>query len=125
MDCGSVPRGNREHGVSFGKYILVGHEPIEIDDVLEWARWFECDTEARRVGLTELDYGRVRVSTIFLGLDHNFLFEDAPPILFETMIFGGTMNHECERYSTWDEAVIGHAYMVQCVEEMLTLERML
>ena len=32
--------------------------------------------------------GNVRVSTIFLGLDHN-VFGDRPPELFETMVFGG------------------------------------
>lgn len=107
------------------KYILVGHEPVEIEDVLEWAQWFERDEAARRVGFDRLDGGRVVVSTIFLGLDHNFLFEDAPPILYETMVFGGVMDHETERYSTWDEAAVGHAFMISRVEEMLTLEKML
>lgn len=30
----------------------------------------------------------------------------------ETMVFGGPLDAEMERYSTWDEAVAGHAAMV-------------
>jgi len=25
-----------------GKYILIGKEPKLVDDILEWARWFEA-----------------------------------------------------------------------------------
>lgn len=109
--------------MTLGKYILVGHEPVEIDDLLEWARWFEQDTAARRVGYTEIS-PQVHVSTIFLGLDHNFGMH-GPPLLFETMIFGGVMNEECERYATWQEAEVGHAFMVGQAAEMEKLERML
>lgn len=35
-----------------------------------------------------------------------------PPILFETMVFGGPLNEEQVRYVTWDEAERGHAEMV-------------
>jgi hypothetical protein len=52
----------------------------------------------------------VFVSTVFLGLDHNMLRSDRP-LLFETMIFDTRNNwgeSYCARYSTYDEAVIGH-----------------
>jgi hypothetical protein len=48
---------------------------------------------------------------VFLGIDHNF-FGDGPPILFETMVFGGPMDQDQRRYSTWDEAEFGHAAIV-------------
>jgi hypothetical protein len=54
---------------------------------------------------TSLDQD-VRVLTIFLGLDYQF--GDGPPLLFETMIFGGEHNEDQWRYSTWDEAEAGH-----------------
>jgi hypothetical protein len=53
--------------------------------------------------------GFVRVSTVFLGIDHNFL-GIGDPILFETMLFPLSENimEYQDRYSTWDEAVVGH-----------------
>lgn len=96
-----------------GNYILDDdHNPVVMDDAFEWARWFE-DTEKRRVARTELD-GGVLVSTVFLGLDHNF-FGSGPPILFETMIFGGKYDQYMQRYSTWKEAEEGHEYCVKMV----------
>lgn len=55
--------------------------------------------------------GDVRVSTVFLGLDHSFR-ESGPPILFETMAFIGHEAAGQERYSTWEEAEAGHARWV-------------
>jgi hypothetical protein len=64
----------------------------------------------RRVGMTKLGpFGRV--STIFLPLDHSW--EPGPPILFETMIFGGALDQEQWRYCTWDEAAAGHRHAVR------------
>jgi hypothetical protein len=62
-------------------YILVGQTPVACDDVLVWAEWFE--TAERRVRLTRV--GPYQVSTVFLGLDHNW--SGGEPILFETMIY--------------------------------------
>jgi hypothetical protein len=56
--------------------------------------------------------GEVRVSTVFLGIDHAW---EGPPLLFETMVFGGPLDEEMERYSTWEEAERGHAVMARRV----------
>ncbi len=85
-----------------GLYILKGKTPVECENVLEWAKEFE--NQNRIVGFSQVK--KVRVSTIFLGLDHSF--NGGKPVLFETMIFGGKHNEYQERYSTWDEAVEGH-----------------
>ncbi len=85
-------------------YILVGHEPMAVD-MLTWAKWIE-KIDNRKVALTEIN-NKCEVSTIFLGLDHNW-FGDGPPILFETMIFGGPLNREGQRYATWEQAERGH-----------------
>lgn len=67
-------------------YILDEHrQPVLEPDWQKWAVWFEHANDLRRVGLTEV--GGSRVSTIFLGLDHNFS-DSGPPILWETMVFG-------------------------------------
>jgi hypothetical protein len=43
--------------------------------------------------------------------DHNHL-RQGPPILFETMIFGGPYDQYMDRYCTWAEAEAGHARAV-------------
>lgn len=83
-------------------YILDGKKAIKCDDLMEWAKWFEnC---SRRVELTERN--NIKVSTVFLGLDHSF--GNGKPMLFETMIFGGPHSEFCSRYTTWEEAEAGH-----------------
>lgn len=52
--------------------------------------------------------GGVKVSTIWLGMDHGF--GAGPPLIFETMVFGGPLG-ELEyqrRYSTEEAAFAGH-----------------
>lgn len=93
------------------KYILEGKQPKLVEDVIEWGQWFE--TAERQVAKTELPNG-VRISTVFLGLDHNF--SGGIPILFETMIFGGKHDQYQERYATWDEAESGHKKAIAKVE---------
>ena len=83
------------------KFILDGHE-AKPANTMEWAQWFE--TADRNVRSTIL--GEARVSTVFLGLDHSF--GDGPPLLFETMIFGGSHDEYQDRCSTWDEAEAMH-----------------
>lgn len=60
----------------------------------------------------------VHISTVFLGLNH--AFRDGPPILFETMIFGGVHDMDAQRYCTIDEAKQGHAEMVEFVKSAPT-----
>ena len=57
----------------------------------------------------------VEVSTVFLEANHRF--DDGPPLVFETLVLGGPLADECERYSTWDEAEVGHAAMVARVRD--------
>jgi hypothetical protein len=85
-------------------YILDGHTPVPAT-LEEWAARFESSN--RHVAKDTAPEG-VLVSTVFLGLDHRF-GDDGPPLLFETMIFGGEHDEDQWRYSTWDEAVAGHA----------------
>jgi len=63
--------------------------------------------DSRRVAKTTV--GSVDVSTVFLVLDHNW--GDGPPLVFETMVFGGEGEPQW-RYATWDEAIAGHERVV-------------
>jgi hypothetical protein len=94
-----------------GRYILnEKNEIIPCEDLLEWAKWMSLDK--RKVALDIV--GDIKISTIFLGLDHNW--GDGPPILFETMIFGGEHDQFQERYNTREEALIRHAEAVKLVK---------
>lgn len=97
------------------RYILKNRIPVPTDDIYEWGlMWRSSD----RIVKQEM-VGDVRISTVFLGLDHNFLsaLGEGRPLLFETMIFGGKHDQYQERYSTWDEAEVGHRVAVQLVME--------
>jgi len=86
-------------------YILSGRLPLAVD-LMTWAMWFQ--TADRKIGDDRI--GKVRISTVFLGLDHNFRGDE--PVLFETMIFGGPLNGEMWRYCTYDQAERGHTEAV-------------
>jgi hypothetical protein len=75
---------------------------------MEWGRFYE-EVSNRRVAETKR--GDVRVSTVFLGLDHSF--GDGPPLIFETMIFGGEHDEWIDRCSTYDEAEAMHERAVR------------
>ena len=86
------------------KYVLdESGNPLQEPDVIKWARWFE--TAERHIGNDRV--GDVQISTVFLALDHSFA--DGPPVLWETLIFGGEHDQYQKRYCTRDEAIAGHA----------------
>lgn len=101
-------------------YILAGHEPVAEPDLWKFSDWFDkADRCVRRTRIK----GGVDVSTVFLGINHNF-FDNGPPVLFETMIFGGSQDQEYQiRSSTWDEALAAHrdAVLIACGAENVPL----
>jgi hypothetical protein len=101
-------------------YILdESRQPVKVC-LLRYARWFTGDNKRVAETNTKLFW----VSTVFMGLDHNFLGK-GPPILFETMVFtrdehiNPLVKHmvkddlEQWRYATWDDAITGHEAMVR------------
>jgi hypothetical protein len=103
-------------------YILGPDKTPQPADMLTWAVWMQ--EQDRRVDHTRIN-DKVTVSTVFLGLDHNW--GDGPPLLFETMVFGGPTHEEMRRYSTWDQAEKGHAMIVKAtkraVEQLAEIKR--
>ena len=113
-------------------YKLVGREVVPVRDIYLYNKdgmrtgftrdtdilkeWTDAWSVSRVVAQTVV--GPMHVSTVFLVLDHNqSLDPDAPPLVFETMIFdadGGDVYQE--RYSTWNEAEAGHARAVAHAE---------
>lgn len=89
--------------------ILVNREVVLEPDLIRWAQWFE-DFRNRAVANTVLNRRKhIRVSTVFLGIDHGF----SRKLWFETMVFGTSIDQECDRYATYDEALSGHLKMVK------------
>ena len=98
------------------KFILDENNVAIPVDLLTWASWLEKAGDRRRVADTSIT-SDIRVSTIFMGLDHSW--GRGKPLIFETMVFGGVLDNEMDRYSTWEEAEAGHASMVKRVNETL------
>ncbi len=73
----------------------------------------DIDSEYGRIGDWETPDG-VRVSTVFLSLDHSHSI--GPPVLWETMIFGFPEDHKldqyCTRYTSARAAKRGHHWYV-------------
>jgi hypothetical protein len=63
--------------------------------------------------------GDAWVSTVWLGIDHSSW--DGPPIIFETMIFGGPNDGFQARYATKEAALTGHRRVV-AAEKLGTLD---
>ena len=93
-------------------YILKGKIPVICPDMESWSKWMsEVDRHVKKEYI-----GDYWVSTVFLGIDHNW--GAGNPILFETMVFdngrsetllGGseyhpTIDNYFQRYSTWEQA---------------------
>lgn len=91
---------------------------------MAWALWFEtAERTIEETFVTHPITGAVtRISTVFLGLDHNYS-PSGPPILFETMAFTApelvslfghpprwmprALGYQ-SRYATWEQALAGH-----------------
>jgi len=69
----------------------------------------------------ERDAGTVAdVSTIFLSINHNWV--GGPPILWETMVFGGPSDDWQERYRSEEEALRRHDEIVETLKRGEALE---
>jgi hypothetical protein len=88
--------------------------PVHEPDMLTAARWFE--TADRTVAKTKVSESEV--STVFLSLDHSH--GEGPPLIYETMVFGGPLDQEQDRYPTRDAALAGHDQMVARVRDAAT-----
>jgi len=91
-------------------YILKDGNPFPITDVVEWGLWYE--NADRHIAQNNFD--GVEISTVFLALDHGW---NGPPILYETMIFGGKHDQYQERYETVEQALRGHMVCCKMLEK--------
>jgi hypothetical protein len=94
-------------------YILEGHKAVAEPDLTKWAKWYEKSYRKVRSN----DYRHVRVSTVFLGIDH--AYGGGRPLLFETLVFEGSLDGEMDRCTTWEEAEIMHEKMCDLVKKSI------
>ena len=98
-------------------------EPLGIDDALVWGEWFQ-NSEARILARAGDEDSGVWVSTVFLGLDHQFGV--GPPVLWETIVFfSGRVREDdtapgMRRYTSRAAAIAGH--QETCAEVRAWLE---
>jgi hypothetical protein len=99
-------------------YFLNEDHSVTPCDFSDWAEQFEAMSHAdtRHVGSDMVNENHV--STVWLGLDHQWGM-GGRPLIFETMVFKGDSCEDIymDRYSTWDEAVEGHKRAIQWVKE--------
>ena len=103
-----------------GEYILDDEgNPVPERNVLVWGDWLA--THDRHLATTNFSWGKV--STIFLGLDERFISFDLQdplihkPVLWETMVFGGSLDGEQRQYTSKEEALEGHRQLVEECKE--------
>ena len=93
-------------------FILDGKMVVRAKSLMQWAAWFET---ANRHVADETIAG-IRISTVFLGLDHNH-WGKGDPLLFETMTFAADGEDLGQwRYFTWGEAEEGHKMIVEVIK---------
>lgn len=105
--------GFDENDRNMGWYRLDGKTPVKCS-LMEQAR---ARGEGWRVGLKVV--GDISISTVFLGMDHDYTGH-GPPLLFETMTFGGGGLEGMWRCSTWEQAEQMHLDAIKVVRTILT-----
>lgn len=94
------------------RYILQGHKTIPVD----YGTYIKKAEHQNRI-VAKSTIGDYLVSTVFLGLDHQWE-DEGPPLLFETMVFGkGPLDERLERCTTWKEAEVMHEKMCEEVRQ--------
>ena len=69
----------------FKLYVLDAENRVVEADFRAWGEFMESGS--RVVGMTQIT-SECTVSTVFIGVDHR-IGGKGPPVLFETMVFGG------------------------------------
>jgi hypothetical protein len=100
----------------FKLYVLdADNRVVEVFDFVTWGKYMEGGN--RHVAWTQIT-SETKVSTVFIGIDHR-IYGNGPPVLFETMIFGGPLDEYQWRYASYDDAEVGHRMAVAEAREAI------
>lgn len=92
-------------------WILNGHDVVPAT-LEQWGQFADDQFPERRMVATS-EHNGVSVTTLFFGVTDPKL----GPVLFETIVLRDGKAIDRARYSTWNEAVLGHAKMVAIAAE--------
>ena len=98
-------------------YKLDENKNVVKSSLEEWANFIEgrLPTNYKHVGDDTIN--GYRISTVFLGLCHNFVYHDKTPIVFETMVFKSRGSEIYQRrYCMWQQAEAGHQEAINWVK---------
>ena len=96
------------------------NNPYPTDDMYA-AEALLSDADKRRINLTEMDIEghKISISTVFLVMDHSY---GQIPTLYETMAFiddnSAGLGKFTKRYSTREEALLGHQEIVDSIKQL-------
>lgn len=99
-------------------YILIDRRVVECEDLMQWAKWMDLSRRDESFRVKQDFVADAWVSTVFLGLDHDFHFESkGPPIVFETLVSmlgrdDMSYSEVMQRYCTFEQAERGHEAIV-------------
>ncbi len=88
--------------------------PHKTDDIYKWRATLISD----KWHMDTLFSKGLRVSTVFIGIDAS-LGRAKKPLLFETMVFGGSDDGARRKYPTWKEAKKGHKEAVMVLGQIV------
>jgi hypothetical protein len=96
---------------------------------IDMQRFGELLADPRYKILQQTKLGGLLISTVWIGLDMNFMRE-GPPIIFESMVFSQDEDDPealgesvaCERYATEEEAMEGHHRLVGEYTKLLDVD---
>lgn len=91
-------------------YILDENNNLVESNIIEFSKF-----PKERLNIAKTNVDNSKISTVFLGLDHSWSEDEI--LVFETMVFGGDLDGEMARYSTHEEAQLGHQIMVNRVKK--------
>lgn len=91
-------------------FVLQGRQAVRTTNQHAWARWFRLTNVHERLVASE-QIGEVFVSTAFIGLDEH---------LFQTTVFGGSLDGTVVPYTTYEAAAEGHKKIVVRVKQSQT-----
>lgn len=104
-------------------------QPAKSED--EWLAWFKANESLRYIANYQTSYTDlhnpdrrhfVAISTVFLGVDHNFtLF--GPPLLYETIVEGGLLEGQRLLHASREEALSCHELCVATQKALLNAEK--
>jgi hypothetical protein len=95
-------------------YILDSNKCPVPAGIEEWGRWMVSNDRRVRVDTIH----DCKVSTVFLGMDHSFVFEKHGPVLWESLVFGGPLDGRMMRCAgTWQDAENMHIDLAAIVSK--------